>query len=308
MIRAAGSGLKVALLSTLVGSLLLAGCGDGDGAAVEPAAQEDPEFQEAGAAAGLSTPLDGAAAVLTVNPEAVLDPETRLAPEGVAALPPEGLAVEPEGGFLAPENQLRILLFFPTAAGQGLIPEQRIIFRTDTLTSQVKQAVSELIAGPFTQGLVSAFSPGTELRGVFLPGTGLAVIDLGPQVQSIPRGSDWEQAALFSLANTVIHNFPEIHRMQILVEGQEVPTLAGHLDTSRSIRADMNRVDWVYQRLLDEAGDFERYEIGPEVPEGWVPPEPIDESAREWMLVAPDIPDIDGALDEQPSPNDSSVS
>jgi hypothetical protein len=234
---------------------------------------------EAAAAPGQALPaesaaLDGEAA--TTEGELT----GALTPEGAAPLPDAG-EEEPEGGFLSPENQLRILLFFPSASGPYLVPEERIIFLTDTLTSQVKQAVSELIGGPHTEGILAPFPPGTELEGVFLPGTGVAVVNLGPQALSIPGGSDWEESALFSLVNTVARNFPEIHRVQLLVEGQEVRTLAGHLDTSRPLKPDMRRVDWMFQRLLDEKGSFQPHHIGPELPPGWVPPEPVFEPEPE---------------------------
>lgn len=227
-------------------------------------------------------PLETQASVLAGSMESA---ETVEVPDAVA-LTGEQAAL---GGFLAPENQKRILLFFPSASGSYVIPEQRIIFLTDTLTSQAKQAVSELLAGPLTEGLLAPFPPDTSLEGVFLPGNGVAIIDLGSGVLSLPRGSEWEQVALDSLVNTVVHNFAEIHKVQILVQGQEVATLAGHLDTSRPLRAEMSRVDWQFQRLLDEDGNFLPYELGPMLPEDWVRPEPLP-GTRALPAWAPDVP------------------
>jgi len=241
-------------------------------------------------------PLETQASVLAGSMESA---ETVEVPDAVA-LTGEQAAL---GGFLAPENQKRILLFFPSASGSQAIPEQRIIFLTDTLTSQAKQAVAELLVGPLTQGLLAPFPSGTTLEGIFLPGTGVAVIDFGGEILSLAGGSEWEQAALYSLVNTVVHNFAEIHKVQILVQGQEIATLAGHLDTSRPLRAEMSRVDWQYQRLLDEDGEFLSYEIGPTLPEDWVRPEPLPGTGAlpAW---APDVPLYElqsgGPDDEEP--------
>lgn len=262
-----------AAIPLLLCALLLLACG-GEPEAEEPTPESPAELETN--AAGLLPPVESTEplnvpdAGLEIADASGLDPGTP--PQGAAPLPEEEA---PLGGFLSPENQKRILLFFPSASGPQVVPEQRIIFLTDTLTSQVKQAVSELLAGPITEGLLTSFPPGTSLEGVFLPGTGVAIIDLGRDVLALPRGSEWEQVALYSLVNTVVHNFAEIHRVRILVQGEEVSTLAGHLDTSRPLRADMRRVDWMFQRLLDENGDFLPYGIGPALPEDWVRPEPL---------------------------------
>ena len=298
-----GGGATVPLLLC---ALLLLACSD------EPEAEEptpEPPAELETNAAGLAGPVESAEPVdvpdagLEIADASGLDPNTP--PQGAAPLPEEEA---PLGGFLSPENQKRILLFFPSASGSQVVPEQRIIFLTDTLTSQVKQAVSELLAGPITEGLLASFPPDTSLEGVFLPGTGVAIIDLGRDVLALPRGSEWEQAALYSLVNTVVHNFAEIHRVQILVQGQEVTTLAGHLDTSHPLRADMRRVDWQFQRLLDENGNFLPYGIGPALPEDWVQPEPLPETEAlpAWD---PDVPLYDPQTtdpdDEEPQPLES---
>ncbi|TDI13211.1 MAG: hypothetical protein E2P04_03855 [Acidobacteria bacterium] len=298
-----GGGVAVPLLLC---ALLLPAC-SGEPEAEEPTPEPPAELETN--AAGLAAPVESAEpmelpdAGLEIAETSGLDPDTP--PQGAAPLPEEAA---PLGGFLSPENQKRILLFFPSASSPQMIPEQRIIFLTDTLTSQVKQAVSELLAGPLTEGLLMSFPPGTSLQGVFLPGTGVAIIDLGREVLALPRGSEWEQAALYSLVNTVVHNFAEIHKVQILVQGQEVSTLAGHLDTSRPLRPDMRRVDRLFQRLLDENGNFLPYDIGPALPEDWVPPKPLPETdaLAPWT---PDLPLYDPQSsdpdDEEPQPLES---
>jgi spore germination protein GerM len=285
----------------LLCALLFLACG-GEPETEEPTPEPPAELETN--AAGLAGTVENTERVdvpdagLEIADAPGLEPTTL--PQG-AARPPEEPA--PQGGFLAPENQKRILLFFPSASGSRAIPEQRIIFLTDTLTSQVKQTVSELFAGPITEGLLPPFPPGTSLEGVFLPGTGVAIIDLGQDVLALPSGSEWEQLALYSLVNTVVHNFAEIHQVQILVQGQEVPTLAGHLDTLRPLRADTHRVDWPFQRLLDDNGDFLPYDMGPTLPEGWVPPPPLPEpEAPLWTPIPPQANDPDDEEPQQSEP------
>jgi spore germination protein GerM len=151
---------------------------------------------------------------------------------------------EPGPGVLTQADERRISLLFPSADGESLLPETRVIFLTNTLTSQVKQAVAELLAGPQGNDKIAAFPPSTPLRAVFLLRDGTAVIDLGREATQIPGGSASETDAVFALVDTLAVNFPEVKRVQILIEGEEVETLTGHLDTSAPLAADLKIVQW----------------------------------------------------------------
>jgi len=151
---------------------------------------------------------------------------------------------EPGAGVLTQQDERRVTLLFPSADGEALLPETRVIFLTNTLTSQVKQAVAELLSGPTGDNKVPPFPASTPLRAVFLLRDGTAVIDLGREATQIPIGSASETDAVFALVNTLVVNFPEVARVQILIEGEEIDTLTGHLDTSRPLAADLRRVRW----------------------------------------------------------------
>ncbi len=157
---------------------------------------------------------------------------------------PEPSAEFAKEGFLSEDNQRPVYLFFPSEDGESLLPEERIIFLTATQSSQVKQAVSELLLGPQTEGRIASFPVTTRLLAVFILPDGTAVLDLGAGATAIPAGTSAEHAAIYSLVNTVTYNFPGIERLQILVEGREISTLVGHLDTSRPLEADLASIDW----------------------------------------------------------------
>jgi spore germination protein GerM len=167
------------------------------------------------------------------------------APREEAASTAEEPADEEEE-VLAQRNQRPVLLFFPGQEGERLVPEERTIFLTGTLSSQVKQAVSELLLGPAAEEgeAEPAFPARTRLLAVFLLADGTAVVDLGNEATGIPHGSAAELAAVYAIVNTVAYNFPGIERVQILVEGQEAATLAGHVDLSRPLAPDLKRIDW----------------------------------------------------------------
>ncbi len=61
---------------------------------------------------------------------------------------------------------------------------------------------------------------------------------------------------VFSIVDTLTLNFPEIKRVQILIEDQAVDTLNGHLDLSRPLRQDLSFVSSA-QRAKPEVSQTE---------------------------------------------------
>jgi hypothetical protein len=57
---------------------------------------------------------------------------------------------------------------------------------------------------------------------------------------SIPSGIESEQMAVDSITKTLQANVPQVRRLKILIHGQEVETLAGHLDLSQAFFVNAN--------------------------------------------------------------------
>ncbi|MGO9084418.1 MAG: GerMN domain-containing protein [Candidatus Sulfotelmatobacter sp.] len=73
--------------------------------------------------------------------------------------------------------------------------------------------------------------PGSDVRSVFLVDPGLAVIDLNSAFADTHRsGILVEELTVASLIHTISANTPGILKVQILVDGKERETLAGHAD------------------------------------------------------------------------------
>src|SRR6185503_16122266 len=96
---------------------------------------------------------------------------------------------------------------------------------------------------PPPEGKRSAIPAGTTVRAVFLGAGGQAYIDLGGPIVSGHSGGTLDEAlAVYAIVNAVTFNLPSISAVQILVEGQQVDTLAGHLD----LRYPLSKgLDWV---------------------------------------------------------------
>lgn len=125
----------------------------------------------------------------------------------------------------------RVRLYFAAPTADRLQEEERSISRSASFLDEAKQAVAELIKGP-QNGLAPTLPSGVELRQLYIDGRGVAYVDFSKDLQAKhPGGSNGELLTIYSIVNTLTANFDQIQRVKILVEGSEVLTLAGHIDT-----------------------------------------------------------------------------
>jgi spore germination protein GerM len=154
-------------------------------------------------------------------------------------------AGEPPAGEAAPEpspddalTRLRVVLYYPSASGEGLVAETHEIFKTAAPGDLGKQIVSDLISGPLGPQALPALPTGTELRQLYIDDE-VAYVDFSPELKTgIGGGSLEERLAVYAIVNSIALNLPGIRRVGILVEGRPVDTLNGHLDLTRPLRPD----------------------------------------------------------------------
>ena len=93
--------------------------------------------------------------------------------------------------------------------------------------------------------LVSPVPPGTQLRALFVTAKGEAYVDLsGEIVSGHPGGSLSEMLTVYAIVDALTVNLPAITTVQVLVDGKEVDTLAGHVDLRRPL---LKNLTWVEQ-------------------------------------------------------------
>ena len=67
------------------------------------------------------------------------------------------------------------------------------------------------------------------------------MVDLTKEVSANhPGGLIQEVSSIYAIVNSLTENLPSIRRVQILVEGAEAETLAGHIDLSKPLRQDLS--------------------------------------------------------------------
>src|SRR5262249_41762222 len=102
--------------------------------------------------------------------------------------------------------------------------------RSSDLVFLSKQVLNTLLAGPVDTEL-RTLPPDAVLLAFYLLPDGTAIADFSEALAtSIPSGIASEQLAVDSIARTLGANVAQVQRLKILIQGQEVETLAGHLD------------------------------------------------------------------------------
>jgi hypothetical protein len=93
-----------------------------------------------------------------------------------------------------------------------------------------KQVLDTLLAGPVDSEL-RTLPPDAALLAFYILPDGTAIADFSEALAtSIPSGVQSEQLAVDSITKTLEANVPQVRRLRILIHGQQVETLAGHLD------------------------------------------------------------------------------
>jgi hypothetical protein len=131
--------------------------------------------------------------------------------------------------------RIKAKLFFVAEDGMRLVPVEREVPFGEGTLEQAKRIVEAQLGKP-PEPLVSAIPAGTALRALYLADHGRAFVDLTRDVSaSHPGGSLNEILTVYSIVEALTANLPAITAVQILVDGHEVDTLAGHVDLRRPL-------------------------------------------------------------------------
>jgi hypothetical protein len=126
-------------------------------------------------------------------------------------------------------------VFYGTADGEAITGVRREVPLADGVIAQGRQIlVAQLEAPP--PPYVSVIPPGTEVRAFYATPKGDAFVDLSRAVTDAHRGGSLgELLTVYAIVNAVTTNLPSIQRVQILIDGKQADTLAGHVDLRRPL-------------------------------------------------------------------------
>ena len=101
---------------------------------------------------------------------------------------------------------------------------------------RAKQVLNTLLAGPVDPE-ARTLPPDAALLAFYLLPDGTAIADFSEAMAtSTPSGIQSEQVAVDSIVRTLEADVPQATRLKILIHGQEVDTLAGHIDLTQTFR------------------------------------------------------------------------
>jgi spore germination protein GerM len=134
-----------------------------------------------------------------------------------------------------PGRKIKAHLYYVSDKGTKLIGIERDVAYAENAAEQAREIVAAQV-GPAAEPLVSAVPAGTTLRALFLTDNGEAFVDLSREIAAAhPGGTVNELLTIYTIVNVVTANLPAITSVQVLVEGKEVDTLAGHVDLRRPL-------------------------------------------------------------------------
>jgi len=142
----------------------------------------------------------------------------------------------------APTAHITATLFYGARDGLLLQPVRVEVPLAEGAVAQGRQIVRALLQPP-PAPYVSVIPAGTTLKAFYLTSSGDAFVDLSSDITSKhPGGTHAELLTVYAIVNTIATNLQGVQRVQLLVDGQEADSVAGHVDVRRPLERDMTLV------------------------------------------------------------------
>ena len=155
---------------------------------------------------------------------------------------PGAVAAAPSQPPAPPGRKIKAHLFYVADDGSQLTSVERDVMYGEGTIEQARAIINAQIA-PATEPLISPVPAGTTLRALFVTAKGEAYVDLSRELaEAHPGGSLNELLTVYALVDVLTVNLPAISTVQVLIDGKEVETLAGHVDLRRPLAKNLR---WV---------------------------------------------------------------
>ena len=156
-------------------------------------------------------------------------------------------------------GRIRASLFYVAEDGLRLTAVDADVPYGATPSEQAR-ALVEAQLQPAPAPLAQPIAEGTKLRQIFVAEDGTAFVDLSKEAVTNHRGGSLDELfAVYAIVNAVTVNLPAVKGVQILIDGQEVDTLAGHVDLRHPLARNMR---WVGEIEQEGASQEDRSQEG----------------------------------------------
>ncbi|HOI73880.1 MAG TPA: GerMN domain-containing protein [Syntrophales bacterium] len=131
------------------------------------------------------------------------------------------------------KEKREVTLYFSDANERFLVPEKRFVPKEATDEEQAREIVKALLAGSKT-GNTPTLPAKADVQGVKILQDGTAEVSFSKTfVNAHPGSGTSETASIFSLTNSLCTNVPAIKRVRIMLDGKELASIRGHIDTRK---------------------------------------------------------------------------
>jgi hypothetical protein len=156
----------------------------------------------------------------------------------IFSVPPTTPATESTTTAPVETAHITATLCYGSSDGRTLVPVRREVPLATGVVEQGRQILTVQFQDA-PQPYVQVVPKGTKLRAFYVTDRGDAFVDLSGEVVSAhPGGSLTELLTVYAVVNAITTNLPAVQRVQLLVEGKEVDTIAGHVDVRRPLERD----------------------------------------------------------------------
>lgn len=132
---------------------------------------------------------------------------------------------------------IKATLYFASEDGLHLVPTERDVPLATGAVAQARSIIEAQLSAEPAPPLMSTIPTGVTLRGIFVSARNEVFVDLDPSIKTAHTGgSHQELMTVYTIVNALLTNLPNLQEVQILIDGQEADTLAGHVDLRRPLR------------------------------------------------------------------------
>ena len=152
-------------------------------------------------------------------------------------------AVAPVAAPVKPGRKIKARLFYVSMDGTKLTGVEQEVAYGDGPAAQAQEIVNAQLATAAAP-LVSAIPPGTTLRALFVNAKGEAYVDLSKEMAAAHTGGSQDEVlTIYTIVNALTANLPAVTSVQLLIDGKEVDTLAGHIDLRKPLENNLDLVE-----------------------------------------------------------------
>jgi spore germination protein GerM len=147
------------------------------------------------------------------------------------AQPQNAGIVKPDTDAKKANQTVKVTIYHASPDALYLLPEVHAVPKQ---SANAEQALQLLVVGTANKEMVAVLPQGTKLHGVSIRNH-IAYADFTEAlVKNSGGGSQTELLIVGAIVNTLTE-FPDIHKVQILVDGKKIDTISGHLDISEPL-------------------------------------------------------------------------